>query len=100
MSTGLATEPAWAPDGRAIYYRSDADTLVAAAIDFSGQTPRVTARTALFSTANYTRDDVDRAYTVPPDNERFIFVRQPPVATLVVVTDWFSEVKKIFGIEK
>jgi hypothetical protein len=43
---------------------------------------------------------VDRAFDVHPNGERFLFVREPPTARIVVITNWFAEVKAIFGIEE
>lgn len=49
------TEPAWAPDGSAIYYRSPRDSLMAAELAVPGDRVRVTRRTNLFSTRSSCR---------------------------------------------
>ncbi|HSG50359.1 MAG TPA: protein kinase, partial [Longimicrobiales bacterium] len=98
VSAESAVSPLWSPDGRTIYYRTMADSLVAAAVSLD-PSPRVTGRTPLFSTTPYRLDRVDRAHDIHPDGDRFLFIRNPPAARIVVVTGWFDEVKRIFGIE-
>ena len=91
--------PAWAPDGRTLYYRSQADSLVATRLDLQGSRPRVVSRANLFTTADYQWDSVDRAYTVLPDGSGFLFIRQPPDAEFAVFTDWFTEVRTVFDVD-
>jgi len=98
VSAESAHSPLWAPDGRTIYYRSMADSMVAASVQLE-PVPRVTRRTLLFATTPYRLDTVDRAHDIHPDGDRFLFVRNPPAARIVVVTGWFDEVKRTFGIE-
>ncbi len=99
ISADGGTEASWAPDGNTIYYRSARDSLVAARLSFEGGGVRVRGRTNLFSTAHYLRDRNDRAYDVHPSGERFLFIRQPAMTHLVIVTDWFSEVRRILGLD-
>jgi len=98
VSAGSATAPLWAPDGRTIYFRTMADSMVAATLQLE-PVPRVTRRTHLFSTTPYRLDTVDRAHDIHPDGDRFLFIRNPPTTRIVVVTGWFDEVKRAFGIE-
>ena len=99
VSSEGGAEPAWSADGSTLYYRSAADSLIAATLSLTSGPPRVERRTTLFSTAAYEVDRNDRRYTVHPDGERFIFVKHPPFVEVVVVTDWFAEVKELFGID-
>ncbi|MEJ2205253.1 MAG: protein kinase, partial [Gemmatimonadota bacterium] len=99
ISADGGTEASWAPDGNTIYYRSRRDSLVAARLSFEGGSIQVRARTNLFSTSRYALERNDRAYDVHPDGRRFLFIRQPETSNLVVVTDWFAEVRQILGLE-
>ena len=98
ISSEGGAEPGWSGDGRTLYYRSRADSLVAVRLDFEGGVPRVGERETLFSVGGYVRSRNDRAYTVHPDEERFIFVKQPDEVEFVVVTGWFDQVREIMGM--
>lgn len=100
ISVEGGTEPTWAPDGSAIYYRSPRDSLVSAELVVSGDRVRVSRRTTLFSTKFLPAERNDRAYDVHPDGRRFIFVRQPETTSLVVVTDWFQEIREILELDR
>ncbi|MDX1673212.1 MAG: protein kinase [Longimicrobiales bacterium] len=101
VSTGAAASPVWGPSGSTLYYRVlDADSLVAAALSFDDGSVRVTSRRPLFSTRQYSLDQVDRAHDIHPDGDRFLFIKHPPATRIAVVTHWFGEVKEIFDIEE
>jgi serine/threonine-protein kinase len=91
-------EPVWAHSGRELFYRNAAPDLVAAEV---ATTPsfRVVAEHVLFSTRDYLSIEFDRAYTVSPDDRSFLFVRPRPGAEsqLIMVTNWFEELKAKVG---
>jgi eukaryotic-like serine/threonine-protein kinase len=92
ISTEGGTEPAWARNGRSIYYRTSTDLMqvdVQTVPSFA-----VGARRRLFSTAAYASDRVARRYDIAPDG-RFIFLREVAgPRELVVVLNWFEELKR------
>jgi serine/threonine-protein kinase len=94
ISTEGGTEPLWAPNGREIYYRSGADELTAASV---GTVPTfsVGARRRLFATTAYVGNPDFRTYHVSPDGRRFLFMKRLSGAReLVVVLNWFQELKR------
>jgi len=95
VSAGGGTEPLWSGDGRAIYYRR-ADTMFAAAVQttptFSVHGHRMVF-TAHFNPMVY---DLHTNYTRDPRSGDFIMVSRPEgsTAALVVVLNWFEELKQ------
>jgi serine/threonine protein kinase len=86
-------EPAWAPGGREIFYRT-ADSLMAAPVATQPALSVGTAR-ALFPDHydRWSREDGSRNYDVSPDGSRFLFIRsqdlrQEPVTRLNLMTIW------------
>ena len=99
------TEPQWAPDGSAVYYRNG-PSLMRASVR-SGQPFSVDTPEELFS-GGWSR--VPPAFPPPrtnwdvaPDGDSFLFISQPgatndggtgqPVVTLEVVVNWFEELR-------
>ncbi|HKK94250.1 MAG TPA: hypothetical protein VJ925_12515, partial [Longimicrobiales bacterium] len=99
VSNDGGVEPAWSPDGLTLYYRSARDSMVAATLDLSDQTASVTDRQALFPISRFVLDRNDRSYSVRPDGDGFVMIRIPEVREFVVVTDWFTEVRDILGLD-
>ena len=103
VSDSSATRPRWASDGRTIYYWRGR-TLVAASV-VTTPTFRVTSRRDLFTR---TRGNAF-SYDVSPDGKQFVMAALPPEALrasaarerdpmrLVVVANWFSEVRRKLG---
>jgi Tol biopolymer transport system component len=96
VSAEGGSEPAWARDGRELFYRS-ADSLMVVPIQtqpaFSAGAPR-----ALIPDRydRWSREDGSRNYDVSPDGKRFLFVthrevRREPVTQLNLVVNWPSE---------
>ena len=98
ISASGGSEPAWDPDGSTVYYRSAADSMVAARLAFGGGSVRVTGHENLFSTRRYLNDRNNRAYDVRPDGRGFVMIRLPATRRIVVVTDWFREVREASGM--
>jgi eukaryotic-like serine/threonine-protein kinase len=94
VSKGGGSEPAWARDGRELFYRAG-DRLMGATVQLGNQV-RVASPRVVFSAA-YERGTLDRAnYDVMPGG-RFVFVRaveQPSAAgDLHVVLNWLDTIR-------
>jgi len=97
VSSGGGTEPLWSRDGRTIYYRR-ADTLLAAAVQTS-PTFAVGQRRTVFVTdflenpnhANYDQDGHTGEFVVIARGEG-------TETALVVVLNWFEEVRQRMGL--
>jgi eukaryotic-like serine/threonine-protein kinase len=98
VSRAGGTEPAWAHSGRELFYRSAAEDFVAVEVT---TTPsfRVEAERVLFSARDYPPDAWNRAYAISPDDHSFLFVRHRTGAQsqLIMVTNWFEELKAKVG---
>ncbi len=102
ISTAGGEEPLWSHGGNEIFFRAESGEMtvvtVATAPSFSAGAPR-----ALFPAKPYARSLSYRAYDLSPDDKRFIMLRPvtdsvaPPNSTLVVVDNWFEELKAKMG---
>jgi serine/threonine-protein kinase len=94
VSASGGSEPLWAHSGRELFYRNDAGDLVAVTVE-PGPQFHATAQRVLFSAKDYLTDNRNRDYTVSPDDRSFYFLRpkQPPPTSMVIVLNWFEEVK-------
>jgi serine/threonine-protein kinase len=92
ISTEGGTEPLWAPNGRELFYRSG-DTMVAVVIEAEPMF-RVGTRSVLFEVAYAHRVSATN-YDIHPDGERFVMVKSEEVSPeLIVVLNWFDELKR------
>ena len=105
VSSGGGTQPVWAPDGSAIYYR-DGIRVVRASIK-NGGAPSVVSRETLFR-AQWLADAIGRHdWDVHPDGRSFVAVRRPatdeteiggvPIIPVRFVVNWFEELKARMG---
>jgi serine/threonine-protein kinase len=99
VSSDGGTEPAWARDGRELFYRRG-DRVLAAAVatgaTFTASPPRV-----LFE-GPYERDRGSGGaypnYDVAPDGQRFAMIQAPTASSdIVVVLNWFEDLKARLG---
>ena len=96
VSTEGGNEPAWAPGGREIFYRT-ADSLMAAPIQTQPELSVGTARVLMPDPYDrWSREDGGRNYDVFPDGNRFLFIRsqplkQEPITSLNLVVNWPAE---------
>jgi eukaryotic-like serine/threonine-protein kinase len=102
ISTDGGTAPAWAPSGREVFYiapgADDRIRMMAADVtlspDFSAGVPHV-----LFE-GRYAPGSPHRHYDVSPDG-RFVMLQEPlvtptpPVTQMVLVLNWFEELKRL-----
>ena len=103
--------PVWAPHGRELYYVRplDQDQVMAVTIEteptFAAGNPEV-----LFEAPYYVISD--RPYDISPDGKRFLMIRDetqsqesdqvvetPPITELIVVENWFEEIKRLAPAE-
>jgi Tol biopolymer transport system component len=98
VSRAGGTEPVWAHSGRELFYRNAAGDLVAAQIA-SDRSFRVVSEHSLFSARGFLTYGLHQGYVVSPDDRSFLFVRSPSgaVSQLVVVLNWFEELKAKVG---
>ncbi|MDH3497823.1 MAG: protein kinase, partial [Gemmatimonadota bacterium] len=93
VSVGGGTEPLWARNGREIFYRQTAGDLARRTVS---ETPDLNLGPVekLFDARGFRADHYHRAYDVTPRGDRFIMVRrQGLVSELVLVANWFDELK-------
>jgi serine/threonine-protein kinase len=95
-------EPRWAASGKELFYRNSSQ-FVAVEVVFKPATIEFTTRKVLFKTDPSLRSGFFSSYSVMPDGQRFIFVRRSrpnPVTQLIVVLNWFEELKRLCPIGK
>jgi Tol biopolymer transport system component len=98
VSTGGGTRPAWAINGRQLFYLDSTNALTAVSVQRSGGTLVFGNPARLF---DYTADRPysARDYDVAADG-RFLIVKRPRSrdrrpAALVVVLNWFEELRRL-----
>ena len=85
----------WSRDGKELFYRDEADALLAVPVDTSGATLSWGSPRKLFDIQASTTVP-DRSYDVSLDGKRFLFVKEDTstqAADIVVVLDWVEELK-------
>jgi len=95
-------EPRWAASGKELFYRNG-NQFVAVEMAFKPATIEFTTRKGLFKTDQSLRSGFLSSYSVMPDGKKFIFVRRSrpnPVTQLIVVLNWFEELKRLCPIGK
>ena len=103
ISNTGGTRPAWARNGRELFYVSaDAQMMAVSVSRDSGNAFTYGRPTALFSTSALYTGLSGRTYDVAADG-RFLLVKQPPGAgatenqAIVVVENWIDEVRQRLG---
>jgi eukaryotic-like serine/threonine-protein kinase len=94
LSSDGGSEPVWAHSGNELFYRNGVDELVAVELR-EGDTFAWDGQEILFSMANYRSKVESAAYAVGPDDQRFVMVKQGPLANteLILVDNWVQELK-------
>jgi len=92
ISAGGGTEPLWSHRGSELFYRAASGDLVAVAINIQ---PRFSLgrSVALFPTAGFTSLRYAPQYAVAPDDRRFLMIRAGTPDKLIVVENWFEELR-------
>jgi serine/threonine-protein kinase len=96
VSTHGGTEPLWSHSGKELFYRDGAGYLVAVEVKTNPTFSLVRSR-ALFPAAGFKSLPTAPWYAVAPDDRRFLMVRPVAASTadkLIVVDNWFEELKK------
>ncbi len=98
VSEGLAFDPAWAPDGSALYYVSPPNMMkvdVSTEGTFSFGQP-----TILFTWSYDSGGRLERGYDIHPDGDRFLVASgsgSGGFGDVYIVTNWFEELKERMG---
>jgi hypothetical protein len=100
VSTGGGTRPAWARNGRELFYIDGSGVLTSVAVQTSGPS-FVAGRRAIVFDTKYLQPNPARHYDVSADGQRFLMLKEsaagnPNVApaSMVVVEHWFDELKQ------
>src|SRR2546426_393515 len=92
ISAGGGTEPLWSHRGSELVYRAPSGDLVAVEIHTQ---PRFSLgrSAALFPAAGFTSLRFGPQYAVAPDDRRFLMIRAGTPDKLIVVENWFEELR-------
>jgi len=99
VSTGGGTRPAWARDGRELFFVDLSNTLMSVPVRATGSTFNAGNPVRVFDT-KYAMPVVFRGYDVSPDGRRFLMIKErtaddkPTPASLVVVERWFEDLRQ------
>ncbi len=90
VSVDGGSSPVWARNGRQLYFRATSGKIITTAIDGGAANP-VGAQSLLFDASRYTYDPNGQSFDVAPGDNRFLFIKPPPRASVDVVLNWWSE---------
>ena len=100
ISTTGGSRPAWARDGRELFYLDASNTLTAVPVQTSGSTFSAGKPAKVFD-AKYSTPSPPRSYDVSEDGKRFLMLKNSAAgdpnttpAIMVVVEHWFEELKQ------
>ena len=101
ISNAGGTRPAWARNGRELFFLDGSNALTAVPVQTSGPTFRGGTPTKLFDT-KYSEPNPARHYDVSPDGRRFLMIKDSTTAdakvapaNMVVVLNWQEELKRL-----
>ena len=97
VSGSGGSNPVWATSGRELFYRDQADALVAARV-VTQPTFTPGSQTPLFSAEAFLRGDGHAIYDVAPDDSRFLMLARVGAdgsSRLVLVRNWFTELARL-----
>jgi eukaryotic-like serine/threonine-protein kinase len=93
VSTNGGAEPVWSRDGRALYFRTQDGTVIAASLG-AGDQPRIVSRQVVFQSSHDISENA-ADYDVFPDGRRFVMLRSTRLgAPLVLMTDAFRRLSE------
>lgn len=101
ISTDGGVGPAWAPNGREVFYRNG-DKMMAVPIE-SNATSLSAGTPALLFEKRYALSGSDQYYDVAPDGQRFVMLRPdaPVTASAInVVQEWTRELERLVPTKK
>jgi serine/threonine protein kinase len=100
VSTSGGYHPVWSRDGKELFYRCG-EQMMAVTIETEPEV-RVTSSEVLFE-GRYLTGDL-RNYDISEDGQRFLMIKesknQPAATQLIVVLNWFEELKRLVPSEK
>jgi len=96
ISAGGGTEPVWSHRGSELFYRAGSGDLVAVEIHTQ---PRFSLgrSVALFPAAGFTSSRFGPQYAVAPNDRRFLMIRAGTPDKLIIVENWFEELRAKSG---
>jgi serine/threonine-protein kinase len=104
ISTAGGTRPAWARNGRELFYLDASNTLTAVPVQTSGSTFSAGKPAKVFD-AKYAQPYPARYYDVSPDGQRFLMIKDSAAsdpnatpASMVVVLNWTEELKRLVPV--
>jgi hypothetical protein len=97
ISSGGGVKPAWARSGQELFYLASSNWMMSAPVRLS-PTFSFSAPVKLFQ-GRYFEGASGRSYDVAPDGKRFLLIkysedRAAAPADMVVVLDWFEELRQ------
>ena len=93
ISTGGGTRPAWARNGRELFYLDASNTLIAVPVHTSGSTFSAGNQAKVFD-GKYAEPFPARHYDVSADGQRFLIGTQLGAPTLVtIILNWDAALK-------
>jgi serine/threonine-protein kinase len=99
ISNGGGTRPAWARNGRELFFLDGSNALTAVPVQTSGPTFLGGTPKKLFDTM-YREPNPARHYDVSPDGRRFLMIKDSTAAdakvtpaNMVVVLNWLQELR-------
>ena len=104
ISRVSSRHPTWSPDGRELFYVTDAGRRLMVVPVEPGPTLQVGEATLLFE-GEYFSLPVARSYDVSPNGERFLMIKPPDAATTgtavpeaILVKNWFEELTRLVPV--
>jgi serine/threonine-protein kinase len=99
-STEGGQEPIWSRDGRELFYRSRDKKIVSVPVKTEPMFELGT-RKILFEDM-YVKRYQHSNYDIHPDNKRFVMIKPPTLASaeMIVVLNWFEELKRLVPTKK
>ena len=101
ISIAGGTQPAWAPDGKAIYYRNLSGNKLMVVSFIADPEPRVGKPVLQFKGEITNAGKFGRMYDISPDGKHFLMIKSEEVnpasasTQINVVLNWFEEIKKL-----
>ena len=95
VSTAGGAEPAWGKDGRRLFYINGRNEMVSAETP-AGPTFTLAKQRPLFSVAQFTRTGPIPSYSLAPDGEHFLMVREgesTQQSELIVAENWLETLR-------
>jgi eukaryotic-like serine/threonine-protein kinase len=105
ISDGGGTAPLWSPQGSELFYRSASGNMMAVPLRPDTAIPAGRAQELFRVEGRFRMSGNTAAYDIEPNGRRFIMVTQPVNAQparqqIVVVLNWFEELKRLVPVTR